>query len=358
MRIPTPLYAFGAAAAIAALAGCSGGASAVNPMQGSQPTQTAQHVSPMAVSHVPSVMNPAKMMLVHPSGVQPKGWMSKDVATGLSLLYVSQFYTNDIQVYRQTGTGQSPVGTIVNGVINPQGLTVTANGDLYVANTGANNILVFHKGHLNPYRTLSDAGQYPVDVAVDTDGTVYASNIFDTNAIAGSVSVYAPGANTPTHNYKVPNNLKVLFDALNDSSTLYVNYIDLNTGLGAMVKFYPGGNTAYPTAVTTGFPGGLQFDNTQDLLGLDQVGPTFGGGFASIYELPSPTPSFTFASDNGDPLGVALVRNERHVYVSDAVFGVVHEYTYPGGVETNTISSGLGSSSPPFGVAADAGAPL
>jgi hypothetical protein len=351
MRIPTPLYAFGAAAAIAALAGCSGGTSAVNPIAG---TQSGHQVSPMSMSHVPSLMSPAKLALIHPSTVQPKGWMSKDVGgSGLALLYVSQFYTSDIQVYRQTGTGQSPVGTIVNGVINPQGMTVTANGDLYVANTGANNILVFKKGHLNPYRTLSDSGQYPVDVAVDTDGTVYASNIFDTNAIAGSVSVYAPGANSPTANYAVPNNLKVLFDALNDSSTLYVNYIDLNTGLGAMVKFYPGSGTAHSTAVTTGFPGGLQFDNTQDLLGLDQLGP-----YAGIYELPAGSPSFTFASDNGDPLGVALVRNERHVYVSDAVFGVVHEYTYPGGVEVNTISSGLGSSSPPFGVAADAGAPL
>jgi hypothetical protein len=353
MRIPTPLYALGAAAAIAALAGCSGGASAVNPIAGGSTGQTAQHVSPMSVSRIPSMMNPAKMALLHPSRVQPKGWMSKDVATGDSLLYASQFFTSDIQVYRQSGTGQSPVGTIVNGVINPQGMTVSSNGDLYVANTGANNILVFHKGRLNPYRTLADPNQFPVDVAVAADGTVYASNIFDTSAVAGSVSKYAPGANSPTATYAVPNNLKVLFDALNDDGTLYVNYIDLNSGLGAMVKFYPGSNSADLTGVTTGFPGGMQFDNTHDLLGLDQLGP-----FAGIYELPSGTPSFEFASDNGDPLGVALVRNERQVYVSDAAFGVVHQYSYPGGVEDNTISTGLGSSSPPFGVAADAGAPL
>jgi len=353
MRIPTPLYAFGAAAAIVALAGCSGGTSAVNPITGAQPNHSGQHVSPMSMSRVPSLMSPAKLALIHPSFGHVQGWMSKDVGSGDSLLYVSQFYTSDIQVYRQSGTGQSPVGTIVNGVINPQGMWVTPNGDLYVANTGANNVLVFKKGHLNPYRTLADPNQYPVDVTVDTDGTVYASNIFDTGIVAGSVSKYAPGANSPTATYAVPNNLKVLFDALNDSSTLYVNYIDLNTGLGAMVKFYPGSGIAHSTSVTTGFPGGLQFDNTQDLIGLDQLGP-----FAGIYELPTGTPSFTFASDNGDPLGVALVRNERHIYISDAVFGVVHEYTYPGGVEVNTISSGLGSSSPPFGVATDAGAPL
>jgi hypothetical protein len=350
MRIPTPLQALGAAAAIAALAGCSGGASAVNPIAGSQ---SGHQVSPMSMSRVPSVMNPAKFALIHPSTVQPKGWMSKDVGSGDALVYASQFFSSDIQIYRQTGTGQSPVGTIVNGVINPQGMTTTANGDLYVANTGANDVLVFHKGHLNAYRTLADPNQFPVDVAVDSDGTVYASNIFDVNAIAGSVSVYAPGANSPTSTLTVPNNSKVLFDALNDSSTLYVNYIDLNTGAGAMVKFYPGSGTAHSTNVTTGFPGGLQFDNTQDLLGLDQLGP-----FAGIYELPSGTPSFTFASDNGDPLGVALVRNERQVYVADAAFGVVHQYSYPGGVENNTISTGLGSSSPPFGVAADPGAPL
>ena len=352
MRIPTPLYALGAAAALVALAGCSGGSSAVNPTASN--LANGNHVSMMSVSRVPSLMNPAKMSLIRPSTVQPKGWMTKGIAgSGLSLLYASQFYTNDIQVYRQSGTNQSPVGTIVNGVINPQGMWVTPNGDLYVANTGANNILVFRKGNLNPYKTLSDAGEYPVDVTVDTDGTVYASNIFDTNFGPGTVSKYAPGATSPTKIYAVPNNAKVLFDALNDSSTLYVNYIDINTGLGATVKYYPGGSTAHLTAVTFNFPGGMQFDNHQYLIAADQLGP-----FVGEYALPSGTPFFTFGSDNGDPLGVALVRNERSIYVSDALNGVVHRYSYPGGVENDTISNGLGGSSPPFGVAADAGAPL
>jgi len=109
MRIPTPLYALGAAAAIAALAGCSGGASAVNPMQASQTNQSRQRVSPMSMSHVPSLMAPAKLALIRPSSVQPKGWMSKDATSGLSLLYASQFFTSDIQSTVKPGPARAPL---------------------------------------------------------------------------------------------------------------------------------------------------------------------------------------------------------------------------------------------------------
>ncbi len=354
MRIPTPLYALGAAAAIAALAGCSGGASAVNPLVGGNTaSQAGRTVSPMSVSRVPNVMNPSKLALIRPSTVQPKAWMSKDLSASDTLLYVSQFYSSDIQVYQQTGTNQSPVGTITNGVINPQGMWVTPNGWLYVANTGASDILVFRKGHLNPIETLADPNEFPVDVTVDGAGTVYATNIFDTSGNPGSVSVYKGGATSPTATYPVPNNAKVLFDASNDDGVIYVNFIDASSGFGAMDKFYPNSSTPHATGVVTEFPGGMQFDNNHNLIAADQLAPDVG-----IYALPSTTPFFTFGSDNVDPLGVALVRDERQIYVSDAVNGVVHRYNYPGGVENNTISTGLGASSPPFGVATDAGAPI
>jgi len=95
----------------------------------------------------------------------------------------------------------------LNGVINPQGMFVTPNGWLYVANTGANNILVFKKGGLNPIETLQDPNQYPVDVTVDSNGTVYASNIFDVFGNPGSVTVWRNGSTTPTAHYKIPRHI-------------------------------------------------------------------------------------------------------------------------------------------------------
>jgi DNA-binding beta-propeller fold protein YncE len=350
MRIPTPLYALGAAAAMTFLAGCSGGTSSVAPVGGAS---NLSHARVLNVAHVPSLGAPSFQNLVHPS--QPgsmHSFMSPDAAGITPTLYVSQFYTNDIQVYKQGGTNQSPIGTITNGVINPQGMFVTPNNWIYVANTGGNNVLVFDKGGTTAIQTLNDPNQYPVDVAVDTDGTVYASNIFATDGSPGSVTVWAPGNTNPTGSLAVPNNAKVLFCALDKFHNLYVNYIDINSGVGAMVKFKHGQGNAQLTNVVTNFPGGMEFDQLGRLAAADQIAAN-----VSAYRLPSGTPVFTVAS-TGDSLGVSFSKTRSYLYVSDAVNGNVYKYVWKNGSLVDTISTGLGSSSPPFGVAADPGAPL
>lgn len=350
MRIPTPLYALGAAAALL-LAGCSGvgssGATSSLVPTGSQPLAHAFKVA------VPSMVAPSIQALIHPNPAPVKAWMSPKKNSG-NLLYASQFYSNDVQIYDQVGSNQSPIATITNGVVNPQGMWTTPNGDVWVANTGANNILVFKKGQLNAYKTLNDSGQYPVDIVVGVDGTAYATNIFDTAGGPGSVSVYAPGSTNPTNTLVVPNNAKVLFDGMSHNNHLYVNYIDATTGAGAMVKYKNGTGHAHPTNITFAFPGGIEFPLNNDLTANDQLGPWTG-----IWELPTATTSFQWATPNaGDPLGLALRHDEKHVYVSDALNGSVYEFTYEAGSLVNTISNGLGSSSPPFGLATDPGGPF
>jgi DNA-binding beta-propeller fold protein YncE len=150
----------------------------------------------------------------------------------------------------------------------------------------------------------------------------------------------------------VPNNVQVLYCALDDKHDLYVDYQSSTTGAGALVEFIGGKGTPKLTKVTTAYPGGLEFDDTQDLVGVDQLGPT-----TNIYELPAPKPTKTF-TDPGDPLSVALTTDGKDIYVSDASGGSVYEYTYPGFKLKDTISTGLGSSSPPFGLAADPGLKL
>src|SRR5450755_600584 len=350
MRIPIPMYALGAAAAMALLAGCSGATSTVAPAVGAMSRSSTHNyqgnrVPMLAAPSFQSLMHPGKPGAMH-------AFMSRDAAGITPTVYVSQFNTSSIQVYRQGGTNQNPIGTITNGLVNPQNMFVTSNNDIYVANTGANNILVFHKGATAAYKTLDDSGQYPVDVTVDSGGTVYASNIFDTNFGPGSVSVYAPGSLTVTSTLAVPNNAKVLFCALDKFHNLYVNYIDINSGVGAMVKFKHGQGSAQLTNVVTNFPGGMEFDQLGRLAAADQIAAN-----VSAYRLPSGTPVFTVAS-TGDSLGVSFSKTRSYLFVGDAVNGNVYQYVWKNGSLVDTISAGLGSSSPPFGVAADPGAPL
>jgi len=345
------MYALGAAAALL-LAGCSTngstGTSSIVPT-GTTPLAHAFKVA------VPSVVAPRVQALVH-SHPPVKGWMSPNI-TG-DLVYAAQYYSNDVQIYEQAGSNQSPVGALTSGVVNPQGLWVTPNGDVWVANTGASNVLVFKKGQLNPYKTLNDPGQYPVDVVVGTDGIAYVNNIIDTAGGPGSVSVYAAGSVNPTSTLTVPNNSRVFFNGMSHNDHLYVDYADTNLN-GQMVKFKNGTGHAHPTGITFAnngngaFPGGVEFDQTNDLIANDQIAL-----FTGIWELPTATPNFTFNTSDGDPLGLALRHDEQHIYITDALNGVIYEYTYQGASLVNTISNGLGSSSPPFGVAADPGGPF
>lgn len=341
MRIPAPLIALGAAAVV--IAGCSGN-SAVSPSMGTGSQSIMHHVD-YSMPHVAPALSVKTVteLLGHSGYVAPNA----GCGTG-ALLYVSQYYTNAVQIYKQAGTGQSPCATITTSIVNPQGMSVDSKHNLWVANTGASNVVMLAKGGTTIKKTLADSGQYPVDVCVGSTGNIYASNIITTAGGPGSVSEWVGGKGNPK-NLAIPNNTKVLFCAMDNKNNLYVNYISSSTGAGAMVEFVGGKGTAKATKVTTQFPGAMQFDNTQDLVGNDQIALT-----TCIYELPSPTGKCKSISAS-DLLGLKLTSTAKDIYLGDASGGSVYEYTYPGFTLKDTISSGLGSSSPPFGIATDPG---
>jgi len=342
MRIPAPLIAIVAAAAIA---GCSGG-SAVAPTMGTGTQSVIHHSLDYSLPHT----GPALSVKYLTTLLNSKSEAVPNAGCGSgSLMYASQYYTNTVQIYKQAGTSQSPCASLTTSIVNPQGMYVDTKNNVWVANTGANNVVMFAKGGTTIKKTLSDPGQYPVDVCIGSTGNVYATNIITTGGGPGSLEEWVGGKGTGK-NIAIPNNSRVLFCGIDNKNNLYVNYLDATSGLGAMVEFIAGKGDAELTKVSTSFPGGLQFDNAQDLVGNDQLGPT-----TCIYELPSPTGSCKTAT--GDPLAVAIDKTHTDIYVSDASGGSVYEYTYPKFTLENTISSGLGASSPPFGVAADPSLP-
>lgn len=349
-----------AAVALISLTGCSRGTEAISPdAYGRIRAQTASRLAKPNVDGIGPPFTCPPAIARRPTAGRENGWISRRIRSSDRLLYVSQFCLSGVQIYDQAGTNQSPIGFIYKDLSQPLGMTVTPNGDLYVANLDGQSISIFKKGQLTRYKALWDPHEYPIDVAVDTDGTVYVANFRDVYDKPGSISVYAPGAIYPTSNLAIPNNYYVLNDALDKDGRLYVNYLDGPNGLGAMVKFYRFKPTsrrvsAHLTAVTFGVPGGMQFDRGRALIAADRR-----ARYVAVYDTPSTgVPSFTFASDNLDPSGLALTSDEHQIYVADSVGGVVHRYSYPGGIENDTILNGLSVGNPPCGVATDPAAPL
>jgi len=347
MRIPAPLIALGAAATIA-LAGCSGG-SAVSPMSGANLQSVAHQVNYQLPHQTPQLsVKFITGLLGQKQIVVPNAGCGSG-----ALVYASQYYTNDVLIYKQSGKGQTPCASITSSIVNPQGMTSDPKTHImFIANTGASNVVETKKGGTTITKTLADSGQYPVDVCEDSNGNIYATNIITTGGGPGSVSEWVKGKGTPK-NLAVPNNTKVLFCALDNKHNLYVNYISSTTGAGAMVEFVGGKGTAKTTKVTTQFPGAMQFDSTQDLVGNDQIALA-----SCTYELPNPAGKCHTISGVTDLLGLKLTSTGKDIFLGDAGGTGVYEYTYPGYKLVNTISSGQSASSPAFGVATDPGRAL
>ena len=103
------------------------------------------------------------------------------------LIYVSDHANNLIDVF-----GRGKLRTITSGVSKPVGLFVDASHNLWVANPGANDVLVFRRGSTTPRETLEDSNQ-PNDVAVCSDGTAFVADSLN----QGGVAVYPPGHTKP-----------------------------------------------------------------------------------------------------------------------------------------------------------------
>jgi hypothetical protein len=195
-------------AGMVALAGCSGDSPA--PQGLTQPAQGA------AVSRLPFTA----MRGPQPERVSPRhSWMDR-AATSMSLLYVSDYNTND--VYVLSYPKGKLVGTL-SGFDHPQGECVDASNNIWITNTNASQIVEYAHGATSPTATLIDSGQYPVACSIDpTTGNLAATSIFSTKDGQGNVAIYAGAQGNPT-TYTAPLILYYYFCGYDNQGNLYVD---------------------------------------------------------------------------------------------------------------------------------------
>ncbi len=206
--------------------------------------------------------------------------------------------------YSQAGTNQSPLVTISNGLNAPHGLAVDKADDVYVANSGDNNILEFDRfGTL--LQTYADSDFSPTSVAVCPDGTVYAGN----PGANSSVSVYAGGSSSPTSSLLI-GGFGVVGLACDRAANLYVAFLHKSAGPGGVLEYRPGGKGSPKTLpVTTKFPHGIAVSRA----GLIVIADEFDGVlfFTSQGKQVRSLTGFT------DPMNVAFTRSATKLYVTD-----------------------------------------
>jgi hypothetical protein len=312
--------------AVALLAGCSGGGSppTAATVTGAGPNQTTR--PRVAPSHVTPFVNVAGIKAPH--GNQT---------------FVTDAGTATVTVWGANGQLNAILFDGINA--DPQGLATDAAQNLYVANLGLSNVIVYAKPYTSIKSTLNDAGENTEDVAVDKTGLVGVTNYLTSALAPGSVSFFAKGSTQPCSTVKDPNWVYFFNDAFDASGNLFIDGL---TASGAtLVGEVSGGCGA--TAITTlsvgntiSWPGGVQVSDGNILIGdvnkqaIYTYAPPSGGS------LGSPTAITTLAGAVS-PVTFAIEANGKHVRTADAAANTLYAalYTYPEGAYVSKLADHL-----------------
>jgi hypothetical protein len=241
--------AVGICASLALLAGCGGGVPGGAPQQ--SPIQSA------------------------PSGDRSGSWMKPDGYTG-ALLYVSDPGANVVNVLSYPNGKR--LGKLT-GFDRPRGECVDGDGNVYVTNEGASNVLEYAHGGTTPIDTIPDPGQNPYDCAVNLNegnltGHFAILNISTTTGGRGTVTVIG-GQAEGTYKLNMFSSVKFLsYTQQQNVGNLFVDGTNSSGGF-QMAILGPHRNKFRPVTMphSIGAPGGIQWDGKYLAVG-DQNGPS------------------------------------------------------------------------------------
>jgi sugar lactone lactonase YvrE len=289
---------------------------------------------------------------ISPTVQQPQG-VSVESDAGTGMTYLAPIGSSTVYGFKRSNRSNLPptcsVGpfTSVNG-----GIGVDQSGNLWVPDQGANPKTVTEYapncGAVKTVLTIS-GDTLPNNVAFDTKGHVYVSDAEAGSGGPGNILQYTGSNVTSTltdADISTPQGL-----AVDKANNVWVSYRDPGSS-GTYVAEFRGGKMPAKLFknISLGFPGSLQFDRKQNLLGTN-------GNFSSvdIYAPPytESAPSTRLVLENGthtDPSMCALGPGQGQLYCTFAFFSAVNVFTYPGGKFEYTYGSGL-TGLLPYGIA-------
>jgi hypothetical protein len=342
MRTPARLQALAIATALVVLAGCTGG-----PAFAPKPTTPQDHMRWLMSN--PNLVSPSAPRDVHVGGQRYKSY---DACPGTGAIEYFVDATNSvINIYAGKLAGQGPCGQIAHvALLNPQGIVVDKQHNLFVANTGNANVLAFHRGKTSPFRTYTDTtngSQFPVDVAVSDDGVVFATNIFSPNTGIGSISTFNKSTGALIGNYQNPNSGADYFITVQKNGTVYWDDNGPTLWTGSCALGVCGAFTA--TGASFAFPGGIKSADGEDVVLLDQSAQA--GSVLTTYEPPDFSSGVSCTIAKGQAVAMFDIdKRDRHLFFGGASGGV--ELKYPSCVLVGHVNGTFG------GVAVDPAGPL
>lgn len=326
MRIPTPIKALSAVAALALLAGCSGNGSTL-PAN----SITSQSHGRTFNSHAATGVAPQYLQSIRFGkfkGVQPNTPGPRDLA-------VSDFGTGGTEVLDHNYNQE---GVVNDANFCPDGNFYDNASRVYDADYCAGAVTEYTTNGTLMFSYTASGMSNPVGVTTDSANNVYAA---DFGGGGASIVVEFPqGSSTPTASCNTGIANEGI--AVDTNGAVFVSGNNPNTGAGNLLE-YPNGLAGCPTpttlGVTLGFAGGLQIDRHHNLVACDQ--------FVGIDIIPSPYNSVSSTIGGfADPFHVAINHHNGKIFVADPANANVQVDLYPSGTPFMTVGSASGLSDP------------
>jgi hypothetical protein len=252
------------------------------------------------------------------------GWILP-AAKKMKLLYVTDYTSSIVLIYKQGATGSGPVGEITDGIDNPQGDAVDKSGTLYVANEGNNTVTEYLAGSLNPSVTLSTDISRPLDVSVDSNDIVYI-----TEGSAGKILEFKPGSTSPDATVTISHPS----DATNaKDDDLYVSYNE--SSAGHVARCAPLASSCTDLGISVGLAQGIAIDLHGNLL----LGDVYGF-VIDIYKRGQTSPFRTIAVPEEEPAKLALDKKDATLYQADPANFAVELFDYGAGTQESSFTFG------------------
>jgi hypothetical protein len=201
-----------------------------------------------------------------------RSWMTPD-AKSTNLLYISDATSGDLYVYSYPG---AKLKGVLTGLSAPEGECVDKAGDVFVANTGATEILEYAHGGTSPIATLSDSGYFPLGCSVDpTTGNLAVTNIcgelYGQCLYNGNVLVYPNAKGQPT-SYSDPAVTQPFFCGYDDKGNVYVDGLYNDTSF-AFAELRRGRSSFTNITLNESVyqPGGVQWDGKYVAVGDEDL---------------------------------------------------------------------------------------
>lgn len=255
------------------------------------------------------------------NGSHANSWLSPDRhRRHRTLFYWGNYDSSTITVLSSSGKVK---GQITSGLYNPERLFVDSQGSVYATNIGyngssKNSITGYKKGQTTPFITITDGVNRPTGLTVDAAGTIYCANVGN-----NTITVYPKGHTTPS----LTIDFFAEYLATDSKDNLYAS--------GSTVDEFAPGSTQ---GKNLGLPGGnaIEVDHSGNIILVN-------GGNIDYYPPGSTNPSKSVPVTGGSAFSLSLSGNNKTLYASiDTSAGpfVVESVAYPNGSTLTTKYSG------------------